>query len=99
MIVGRGGGRKRGSRGILSQCAFTSVESLPVVVSGALPLVVIGHRVLRYAVSSHAGYLESSKQRNLFADFGRGMNCAERAPGWRGLGGENASALSSFTGG
>jgi hypothetical protein len=65
-IVGRGGGCKRGTRGILSQRAFTAVESLPVVVPMALPLVVIRHQVLDGAVSRHTKLLEDRKQRDLF---------------------------------
>lgn len=53
VMVGGGGGRERGSGGILSQGAFTVVVFLPMVVSVALLVVVIRHRALR-CVSRHA---------------------------------------------
>lgn len=62
VIVGGGGGREGGSRGILSQSALTVVEFLPmvVVVSLALPLVVMRHRILRH-VSTRTRWPECDK--------------------------------------
>ena len=64
MVVVGSCGRERGIRRVLSQSAFPVVEFLPVVVSVALPMVVMRHRVLGH-VSKRAGDLEHQRRKNL----------------------------------
>ena len=77
VIVGGGCGREGGSRGILSQGAVT-VEFLPMVVSVTLPLVVIGHWVLRH-VSTQGRWLGYEKEKTFGGRFFAGRISASRA--------------------